>query len=211
MFITFEGIDFCGKSTQLTRIAAWYATHGRECLLVREPGGTDISEQIRAVLLHDRNAEMDPITETLLFSAARSQLVAQKILPALQAGIPVLADRFFDSTTAYQGYGRGIDTSTIRAIHALATRGLNPDLTLLFDIDVRESYRRRAIMARAVDRMEQADEPFFERVRAGYSEISRLNGDRFVTVGGSLPVDEVTAAVKRIIRDRFDETMTWKD
>lgn len=157
----------------------------REVLVVREPGGTEISERIRSLLLDLKHGEMDSSTELLLFSSSRSQLVKERILPALARGVIVIADRFHDSTTAYQGFGRGIDKEAILHIHAIATHGLIPDLSFFIDISVEESLRRRSQRAGGIDRMENADAAFFERVRGGYLHIAGTSPSRFRVIDGA--------------------------
>jgi dTMP kinase len=184
-FITLEGIDFSGKSTQCGHLLAWFEARGLPTLLVREPGGTAISEQIRALLLDTRFDAMNPVSELLLFSAARAQLVRERIAPALASGISVIADRFHDSTTAYQGYGRGLDLDAIFRIHTLATDGLEPDRTLYYDISYETSLERRHARGRDADRMEAGDRRFFERVRAGYLALAERFPSRFIVVDGA--------------------------
>lgn len=192
VFITLEGIDFSGKSTQCGHILAWFEAQGMPTLLVREPGGTAISEQIRALLLDTRFDAMSPVSELLLFSAARAQLVRERIRPALASGISVIADRFHDSTTAYQGYGRGLDLDAIFRIHALATDGLEPDMTLYYDIGYEASLERRRARGGEADRMEAGDRGFFERVREGYLALAARFSSRVVVVDGSRDEDAIT-------------------
>ncbi len=196
MFITFEGIDCSGKSTQIDLLAKQLRDQRREVLIVREPGGTDISERIRSLLLDLTHGEMDSHTELLLFSASRSQLVMQRVLPALDRGAIVIADRFYDSTTAYQGYGRGIDIEAIAHIHTVATHGLRPDLTFFIDISVEESLARRAARAGSIDRMENADTDFFHRVRDGYLHIASVEPSRFRTIDGMRPPEIVSDEIQ---------------
>ncbi|MFA6232566.1 MAG: dTMP kinase [Bacteroidota bacterium] len=200
MFITFEGIDCSGKSTQIDLLVRKLNAHKHEVLIVREPGGTEISERIRALLLDLKHGEMDSGTELLLFSASRSQLVSERILPALAQGTIVIADRFHDSTTAYQGYGRGIDIESIMHIHAIATHGLIPDLSFFIDISIEESLRRRSARAGNIDRMETADESFFERVRNGYLSISSLSPSRFRIIDGDRNPDAVSNDIWRWVK-----------
>jgi dTMP kinase len=195
MFITFEGIDGSGKSTQIDLLARRLETRNREVLIVREPGGTEISERIRDMLLDKRHGEMDAHTELLLFSASRSQLVIERIIPALRRGAVVIADRFHDSTTAYQGYGRGLDVAAIDHVHAMATHGLLPDLSIFLDIPVEESLRRRDGRSGQRDRMESADHAFFERVRNGYRRIASTSPARFRIIDGTPAADTVSETV----------------
>ena len=184
MFISFEGIDCSGKSTQIDFLARSLEESGHEVLIVREPGGTPISERIRELLLDLRHREMDRHTELLLFSASRSQLVTERILPSLRAGVVVIADRFHDSTTAYQGYGRGLDITAIEHVQHIATHRIHPDLSFFLDITVDESLKRRALRLVNADRMEEADTAFFERVRDGYLHIASTAPSRFRIIDG---------------------------
>lgn len=203
MFISFEGIDCSGKSTQIEELARRLDAQRREVLIVREPGGTDISERIRSLLLDMKHREMDPHTEMLLFSSSRSQLVIQRIVPALERGVVVIADRFHDSTTAYQGYGRGLDIEAIRHIHRIATHGVLPDLSFFIDITIEESLRRRDGRRNAIDRMESADREFFERVRQGYLQIASTAPSRFRIIDGMRPREAVAEDIWGWIRSEL--------
>lgn len=203
MFITFEGIDFSGKSTQIELLLQRLADAGQDSLVVREPGGTDISEQIRALLLDTTHAGMDPVSEFLLFSASRSQLVREVIIPARARGTLVIADRFFDSSTAYQGYGRGLDLEDLLRVHHLATHGITPDLTFYIDIPVAESFARRAQRAGRIDRMESADEAFYQRVRDGYLRLADAHPARIIRIDGERAVEEISARIWDIVAERI--------
>jgi dTMP kinase len=207
--ITLEGIDGCGKTTQL-RLLERYLTAGNiPCVSTRQPGGTELGLTIRAALLNVTHSRVEPLTELLLYAADRAQHVREMIIPALEAGMIVLSDRYADATTAYQGYGRGFDLKLIADLNGLATGGLTPDLTLLFDLDVATGlgrvYRRSDIAAG--DRAEQADrldrEPaeFHERVRQGYLEIAARQPERFRIIPASGSVDSVHALVIKAVRD----------
>jgi len=204
LFVSFEGIDFSGKSTQCTRLVRWLQQQKISHFLVREPGGTTISEKVRDILLSTSHMSMDAITEMLLFSAARSQVVVEEILPALKRGELVIADRFHDSTTAYQGFGRGISLDAIAHVHQLATHNLFPDVTFYFDIDYQETLRRRERVMRVIDRMEESDSEFFERVRLGYVSIAAREPDRFVIIDGRQNELAIEAMIQRTIRDRWE-------
>jgi len=169
LFITFEGIDGCGKTTQLKRTAVYLRRRGYVVSVLREPGSTRVAEMIRKVLLNRHNCMTD-ITELLLYEAARADITAHEILPRLQQGEIILCDRFFDSTTAYQGYGRGLDISMVRRLHRVASGTLIPNLTLVFDLPIATAFLRRGKQA---DRLESQSRAFFNRVRRGYLEISR--------------------------------------
>lgn len=169
-FIAFEGPEGAGKSTQIELLAARLERAGITPIRTREPGGTPAGDRIRAVIL-DPDLEVDPLTEFLLYSASRAQLVRERVAPALEAGHTVISDRFAGASLAYQGYGRGLDRSFIRGLTQTVTRGVTPDLTLLLDIDVAEGLGRVARRG-ARDRLERADRAFHERVRAGFLEIA---------------------------------------
>ncbi len=190
LLITFEGIDGSGKSTQAGKLADWLRSSGRTVLSLRDPGGTKISEQIRAILLSHRNAEMNALTELLLYESARAQIVEEKIRPALPRGDIVILDRFYDSTTAYQGYGRGLDLRVIADANRLATGGLTPDLTFFVDVSLEEAERRRS--RQKADRLEGEDRAFFNRIREGYLSIARQEPDRLRVIDGH-PDEDVIA------------------
>jgi dTMP kinase len=199
MFISFEGIDFSGKTTQIERLARCFEKRGEHSILVREPGGTVLSERIRTLLLDTEHHAMHAVTELLLFSAARSQLVHEIIIPALNRGEHVIADRFFDSTTAYQGFGRGLDIERILSLHDIAAHGITPDLTLFIDISVDESFRRRGAAGRAEDRMEQADIAFFERVRNGYHALAQRYPGRITILDGTQSIEALAHRIEALL------------
>ena len=190
-FITFEGIDGAGKSTHIEPLAQRLRARGQRVVCSREPGGTPLAEHLRELLLHQA---MDGVAETLLVFAARRDHLERVILPALARGDTVLCDRFTDATFAYQGAGRGQDLALLRALEHSVQHGLQPDLTLWFDVDPSLAAARRA-KARASDRFEAEDTAFFERVRAGYAERMREAPARFVRIDSSLD----KAAVQRQI------------
>ena len=186
MFITFEGIDFCGKSTQVELLRNYLVAQNNKVEIIREPGGTEISETVRSVLLDKKHNKMFMETEIFLFSASRAQLVREKIRPFLKQGFYVISDRFHDSTTAYQGYGRGIDHETVRHINKLAIDEAIPDLTFIIDITVEVANERKANKENLdLDRMELSGNPFFEKVRNGYLEMANME-DRFRVIDGTL-------------------------
>ena len=188
MLITFEGIDGSGKSTQISLLKDHLSKSGKEVQVLREPGGTDISELIRGMLLNPE-IEIDPVTELLLFSSARSQLIAEKVKPLLAKGVVVILDRFYDSTTAYQGYGRkSIPIDQVHQINKIASHEIAPDVTFYLRLSLEESAKRTAHMQK--DRMEQSGIEFFENVIKGFDELSKSE-DRFVTIDASKNVDEV--------------------
>lgn len=191
MFITFEGIDGSGKSTQASLLSERLKEEGKDCIFLREPGGTEISEKIRSILLDKDHLEMTQFAELFLFSAARTQLVSEVIRPCLDLGKIVLCDRFYDSTTAYQGYGRGIDVEAVKKINLVASQGTVPDVTFILDIDLPEIQRRRPAGKRSEDRMEAGGSEFFEKVRRGYLEIAKSESKRCVVLNGMNPRQEI--------------------
>ena len=194
LFITVEGIDGCGKSTQATLIAAALEAAGHDVLRLREPGGVKISEQIRAILLDPANAEMGDVCELLLYEAARAQLVHQVIRPALAAGKTVVCDRFYDSTTAYQAFADGLDRNMVFQANALAIDGCRPDLTLVFDLPVEVALRRRS-GREAEDRLELKGLEFQERVAAGFRAVAADEPDRVKLIDAGEPIAEVFSSV----------------
>lgn len=201
MFITFEGLDFCGKTTQATEfIERLRHNADRPVLFLREPGGTGISEKIRAILLDRNHLEMFPMAELLLFSASRAQLVQEVILPALGRGEVVVCDRFYDSTTAYQGYGRGLDLEAIARINGIAANGLVPNLTFFVDIPLEEIERRKSAAGVPFDRMESGGRAFYQRVRDGYLAMAEKES-RFVRVEGKGTIEEIGKAIWHVYQD----------
>ena len=201
VFITFEGNEGSGKSTQIERLATRLDGVGRSWITLREPGGTPIGEEIRHTLKHSaRNQAMTPEAELLLMSASRAQLVREVVGPALARGQIVLCDRFYDSTTVYQGYGRGLDQGFIGALTAFAVGGTRPDLTLLLKVPLSMSLERRRARAREAavkvrDRFEESDEAFFERIDAGYLALARKEPDRVKVIDATASIDAVAEAV----------------
>lgn len=194
LFITVEGIDGCGKSTQATLIAAALEAAGRDVLRLREPGGVKISEQIRAILLDPANGEMGDVCELLLYEAARAQLVHQVIRPALAAGKTVVCDRFYDSTMAYQAFADGLDRNMVSQANELAVDGCRPDLTLVFDLPVEDALRRRS-GREAEDRLELKGLEFQERVAAGFRAVAADEPDRVKLIDAGESVAEVFSSV----------------
>lgn len=199
-FITFEGIDGSGKSTQLRLLTSFLRVGGCDVVVTREPGGTPLGLRLRAALL-DAQEQVDPLTELLVFAADRAQHVRRLLRPALESGRIVLSDRYADATVAYQGSGRGFAPELISEIVALATEGLKPDLTLLFDLPVDESTTRtgRRSDKQKVDRLDAEDAEFHARVRAAYLRIADAEPDRVRIIDTSGPVDETHAHVKEIV------------
>ena len=202
-FITFEGPDGSGKSTQIQALAEYLQGLGQSVLLTREPGGTEISEEIRD-LLHDlRHHEMHPRAEILLYSAARAQLVGQVIRPGLEAGGTVLCDRYADSTLAYQGYGHGLDLAVLRQITSFATHDLKPDLTLLFDLDPAVGLKRRQTDGVEWNRLDAYDLAFHQRVREGYHQLALDEPGRWVTLDATLDREQLQGEVRRVVGEKL--------
>jgi len=204
-FITLEGPDGSGKTTQAQLLAKELKNLSYPVLLTREPGGTDIGDQIRAILHDKKNTEMTAQAEILLYSASRAQHVAQVILPALEAGKVVISDRYADSTLAYQGYGRGLDLQTLRAITDFATDGLMPDLTLYLDIAPEVGLKRRKRSGEEWNRLDAETLEFHRRTRAGYLELAELAPERWVVVDADRPVSQVQSVVIAIARARIED------
>jgi dTMP kinase len=205
-FITFEGIDGSGKTTQLRALGKWLREKGRETIETVEPGGTEIGRQIRRILLDPASSELHPRAELLLYFASRAQNVEEVIRPALEAGRIVLCDRFTDSTLVYQGCGRGLDTAAILELDRIACRGIKPDITLLIDIDIATSLarakRRNERSGREEARIDEESETFHERVRRGYRKLAEREKDRFIIINGCAPITEVAAHVREAIEQR---------
>jgi len=193
LLVTFEGIDGCGKTTQLRLARRFLVAQGRSVAVLREPGSTPVAERIRRLLL-DRRSSMSHVTELLLYEAARCEITRLKIAPLLEAGRVVLCDRFYDSTTAYQGYGRGIDVALVARLHRLAVGPIRPDLTFVFDIDPATA---RSRLGRRLDRLESQAAAFHRRVRRGFLEIARREPRRVKVIDGTGPVDQVFEEVRR--------------
>ncbi|HET6351528.1 MAG TPA: dTMP kinase [Coriobacteriia bacterium] len=200
VFITFEGGEGSGKSTQLNRLGMMLQTAGRKVRLLREPGGTRLGEEVRGLLLDPANSGMDSRAELLLYEAARAQLVAEVIEPALAAGEIVMCDRFYDSTTAYQGYGRGITLDEIAALNRAASAGLRPDRTLVFDVDPMLGLAR-ATAAQEADRLESESLAFHHRVRDGFLAIAAAEPERVKVIDATGDVETVGGLVAAALRD----------
>jgi dTMP kinase len=194
MFITFEGPDGSGKTTQARMLTEYLKSCGRDVVYTREPGGTEISEQIRDVILSTRNKSMRNETEVLLFSAARAQIVAELIRPALAQGKLVICDRYYDSTLAYQGYGLGLDLGALRAITKFATGGLVPDLTFYVDVPAEVGLARRH--RGETNRLDQKDVEYHARVRNGYLELAQAEPKRFIVIDGTGTIDVVQEKIR---------------
>jgi len=200
LFISFEGPEGCGKTTQVRLLTDWLANEGFDVLATREPGGTRIGDQIRQVLLDPAHTEMSPAAEILLFSAARAQIVSQVIRPHLEDGGIVLCDRFADSTLAYQGYGHRLALDDLRVITRFATGGLIPDVTFYLDIPVEEGLRRKA-GGDVVEwnRMERKQLEYHHRVREGYLELTHLEPERWVVLNAADDVETIHRAILKVV------------
>lgn len=202
MFITLEGPDGGGKTTQASLLAEFLRQRGCDVLATREPGGTAIGDQVRQILSNLENTAMHPRTEILLFQASRAQHVEQLIRPHLAKGGVVVCDRYADSTLAYQGYGHQVDLERLRLIVDFATGGLKPDLTLLLDIDAEEGLRRRT-KSGEWNRLDAYALAFHQRVRQGYFELARQEPERWVTVDAGRPAEQVQDELRRVVVQRL--------
>ena len=202
-FITFEGIEGSGKTTQIRFLSEYLTANGIPHVATREPGGTPLADEIRRLLLSPREEQVFPETELLLYEAARAQHVHAVILPALSAGKAVLSDRFFDATSVYQGFSRGIDDSQIEALNSFASGGLVPDLTLLIDVDPENGFQRLYGRGTKPDRMESETMEFHRKVREGYLRLLKEHPDRIVRIDGTPPADEVFRHVRAGVAARF--------
>jgi dTMP kinase len=217
MFITFEGMDGSGKTTQVRQTAAVLRERGWNVLLTREPGGTLIGDQVRALLLKNQDAEgddlprtpMHPHTELLLFCASRAQLVAEIIRPHLAHGGLVICDRYIDSTVAYQGYGHGLDLKALKHILAFATGGLLPDLTVYLDMPPEESLKRRAaasLFGEEWNRLDEMEMAFHQRVYNGYKALLKKEPKRFVRIDARHSIEQVQEAILKALDARLPQT-----
>ena len=203
IFITFEGIDGCGKSTQCEMLKDYLKANNKDFIFVREPGGTVIGERIREILLDKKNTQMTPMAELLLFEAARAQITEEVIKPALEEGKIVLCDRFFDSSSAYQGMARGMGMDFVAGLNMAATGGLKPDITFFFDITAEEALERRGKRGEASDRIELAGLKFQEDVRQGYIELAKNSEGRVVTIDASKGIEEIFEVVKGTLKGKI--------
>ena len=205
MLITFEGSEGCGKSTQIARLRARLEAAGCEVIMMREPGGTVVGEEIRDLLQHTKEAaNMTPESELLLFAASRAQLVREKIRPALERGAMVILDRFLDSTTVYQGIARGLPMESVMAINRFAVGHTVPDLTLVLDMDAKLAWERIHATGRELDRMESQPLAFFEKVRQGYLHLAVEQPDRMVVLNAAQTPEEIEAQIWKLVEDRRD-------
>ena len=203
-FISFEGIDFSGKSTQIQLLKDKLIANNQQVIILREPGGSQISELIRNILLDKNNLSMTSTTELLLYSAARNQVLNEKILPALESGTFVIADRYVDSTTAYQGYGRQISLDLIRQVNHVATNDFLPSLTLFLDLPLETMLNRQKNMISEIDRLESAGNEFFDRVREGYLKIADTNSNRFRILDANKDITGLSNEIWELVRSKLD-------
>ncbi|GAB3556149.1 hypothetical protein GCM10027404_34230 [Arthrobacter tumbae] len=202
MFIAFEGGDSAGKSTQAVRLAELLQADGQTVVRTREPGGTEIGEKLRSLVLDHGHGYIDARTEALIFAASRAAHVHQVIRPALERGDVVICDRYIDSSVAYQGVGRGLGAESVLGINLWAVEGLRPDLTVLLDVDHVEGRGRRTSTAAQEDRMESEPDSFHEQIRAAFRDQAALNPEAYLVLNASDPVDELAAIIAGAVRER---------
>jgi dTMP kinase len=202
IFISLEGIEGTGKTTQARLLAERLSKEGYDVILTKEPGGTAIGSRIRETLLHTEHTEMSYMAELLLYNADRAQHLNEKILPAVKEGKAVITDRFTDSTIAYQGYGRALEIELLKAIDLIATGGIRPDLTILFDLDVETGLKRNKGINK-IDRLELEDIEFHKKVRQGYFKIAEAEPERIKIVDASFPIEAVSEKVWEIVKWRL--------
>ncbi len=200
MFISFEGLDFSGKSTQVSLLKNYLEENKKSVYLIREPGGTAISEKIRQLLLDRKNFEMHSETELLLFYSSRAQLIREVIRPKLKEGVFVLSDRFHDSSTAYQGYGRGLDLDFIGSLNKFVLGATVPDLTFFIDVSLSEIEKRKKLNSEIeLDRIESSNDEFYRRVRNGYLKLSETE-ERFKLIDGNRSIDSIFEEILVILK-----------
>lgn len=204
MFITFEGLDFSGKSTQARLLYEFLKAKKKKCILLREPGGTEISERIRGIILDRKHEEMTPLTEFMLFSASRSQLVSEVIKPHLKKGYIVVCDRYYDSSTAYQSYAGSLELQSVLKVNDIATGGLKPDITILIDVNAKNAFSRVEKRGGAKDRMENKNLAFYSRVYKGFKDIANKNKKRFVVVNGMQSIEEIHLQITKSIQKKLN-------
>jgi len=205
MFITFEGIDKSGKTTQAKLLAEDLELRGYRVILTREPGGTEVAEKVAALLKDPSNRELQPIAELFLYMASRSQHTLSLIIPSLKEGKTVISDRYSDSTLAYQGYGRGLDRGLIGELNRIATSGLTPELTILIDIPPEVSAERMRLSGVPPDRLEEEGLGFLSRVREGYLHIAESEPGRFIVIDGMGDVSEIRSEIGSEVLKRLME------
>lgn len=203
MLIAFEGIDGSGKTTQTELLSKRLDKEGVANVILREPGGTSLGEGIREILLHRADLKISPIAEFLLFSASRAQLTNERLLPLLNSGKVVLVDRYFYSSIAYQGFGRGIPVSDITSVNHFATQNVIPDVVFLFTLDMETALERRSLSGKAADRMEKGEIEFFRRVIDGFAYCAREEPERFISIDGREPIDSLSEKIFQDVMNRI--------
>lgn len=203
MFVAFEGGDSAGKSTQAARLAEALEADDHTVVRTREPGGTEIGEKLRSLVLEHGHGDIDARTEALIFAASRAALVHQVILPTLKRGGVVICDRYIDSSVAYQGVGRGLGADSVREINLWAVEGLRPNLTVLLDVDHVEGRGRRTSTAAQEDRMESEPDSFHEQIRAAFRAQAASNPEQYLVLNASEPVDALAATIAAAVRGRL--------
>lgn len=203
LFVAFEGGDSAGKSTQAARLAEVLEADGRTVVRTREPGGTEIGEKLRSLVLEHGHGHIDARTEALIFAASRAALVHQVILPALERGDVVICDRYIDSSVAYQGVGRGLGADSVLDLNLWAVEGLRPDLTVLLDVDHVEGRGRRTSTAAAEDRMESEPDSFHEQIRAAFRNRAASDPSQYLVLDASEPVGALAAAIAGAVQERL--------
>jgi dTMP kinase len=212
IFITFEGIDGCGKTTQMRLLIDRLRATGYDVLETAEPGGTRIGTQVRRILLDSANQELSPTAELLLYFACRAQNVDEWIKPAIEQGQIVISDRFTDSTVAYQGAGRGLGVQTVMQLHEIACRGVNPDLTIIVDIDLETSLGRAKKRNKTLSEQQQPDETrmdeqaveFHRKARDAYAELARTESSRICVIDGRRSIEAIAEDIWRVVRENLD-------
>jgi dTMP kinase len=205
MFISFEGIEGSGKTTQITHMAEFFQNNGHDCVITREPGGTRIGEKIRAILLDPVSKDMDPLTELLLYTADRAQHIKELVSPFLSAGKTVLCDRFYDATVVYQGFARGLDIGLINKLHKLLFKDLKPDITILLDLPPEKGLSRAWKQIQTGDRenaesrFEEEKLSFHNKVRSGYLDLARLEPGRFRVIDASMDENQVHYEIIKVL------------
>jgi dTMP kinase len=202
-FISFEGIDYAGKSTQIQHLAERLMAHGQKVVTLREPGGTVISERIRDILLDNTHLEMHPSCELLLYTAARIQILHQRILPELQQGKFVLIDRYLDSTTAYQGFGRKLSLEFIASLHRFAIANILPAVTFYLDLKPPEMRQRKAARGATSDRLETAGEEFYRNIYEGYSKLADMYSKRIKVINANRSIHEIAKEIWEFVKHKY--------
>ncbi|KXK51719.1 MAG: thymidylate kinase [Chlorobi bacterium OLB5] len=205
MFITFEGLDFSGKSTQAKLLYEYLKKHKVKCILLREPGGTAISEKVREIILDREHIEMTPLTEFMLFSASRSQLVSQVIKPHLKKGYVVICDRYYDSSIAYQSFGGKMELNHVLQVNNIAAGGLVPDITFLIEITPKAAFARASSRRNSKDRMENKNTAFYNKVYKGFKEIAAKNRKRYTVINGTLSIDRIHNIIISIVNKKLSK------